>query len=145
MNLYEENQIKHKKMIENADRIIAMQKEGKNTKEIAKEMGVSHATIYYFLIRRHIIEKKRGERIPYARRRKNEFEKKLKPFMERISPELKAMIKRNTTLNNGRIKTYTNPPKSEEDRELELVDNIIEMEITDVVTKKTRSKKGKTF
>ena len=142
INVYEQNQIKHKKMIENTDRIIAMQKEGKNTKDIAKEIGVSHATIYYFLIHHHIIEKKRGERIPYARRRKNEFEKKLKPFMERISPELRAMIKRNTEINNTRIKTYSNPPKDEEDRELELVDNIIEMEITDVVTKKTRSRKG---
>ena len=140
LNLYEQNQIKHKKIIENESKIIAMQKEGKNTKEIAKEMGVSHATIYYFLIHHHIIEKKRGERIPYARRRKNESEKKLKPFMERISPELKAIIKRNTAMNNGRIKTYTNPPKDEEDRERELVDNIIEMEITDVVTK-TRSKR----
>ena len=135
INLYEQNQIKHKKIIENESKIIAMQKEGKNTKEIAKEMGVSHATIYYFLIHHHIIEKKRGERIPYARRRKNELKKKLKPFIERISPELKAMIKRNTAMNNGRIKTYTNPPKDEEDRERELVDNIIEMEITDVVTK----------
>ena len=141
MNLFEINHIKHVRMIENTDRIIAMHNEGKKTTEIAKEMGVSHATIYYFLVRHHIITTKRGIISHANRRRKNEYEKGLKPFMERISPELRAMIEKNTISNNGRIKTYPNPPKDEEDRELELVDNIIEMPITDVVTK-TRSRKG---
>ena len=139
MNLFEMNHIKHVRIIENTDRIIAMHNEGKKTIDIAKEMGVSHATIYCMLIKKGIIESTRKPRPLYSHRKK--VEENIKPFMERISPELRAMIKKNTEINNERIKIYNNPPKDEEDRELELVDNIIEMPITDVVTK-TRSRKG---
>ncbi len=140
MNLFEINHIKHVRIIENTDKIIKMHNEGKKTIDIAKAMGVSHATIYSLLIKKGIIETTRKPRPLYSHRKKVEQEN-LKPFMERISPELRAMIKRNTEINNTRIKTYSNPPKDEEDRELELVDNIIEMPITDVATK-TRSRKG---
>ncbi len=34
-------------------------------------------------------------------------EKKLKPFMERISPELRAKIEENTKMNNEKIKHYS--------------------------------------
>jgi len=140
VNLFEINHSKHVRIIENTDKIIAMHNEGKKTTDIAKLMGVSHATIYGLLIKKGIIESTRKKRILYSHKEKVEH-KNLKPFMERISPELRAAIKRNTEINNTRIKTYSNPPKDEEDRELELVDNIIEMPITDVATK-TRSRKG---
>ena len=142
VNLYEENKIKHKKIVENTDRIIAMHNEGMKNKEIAKIMGVSHPTIYYLLIKNGVITKCRKDKVACATRRRNEYGKKLKPFMERISPELRAMIERNTAINKGLIKTFNNVSKEEEDREL--VGLTSEMEITDVVTKKG-VEKDKTF
>jgi len=130
LNLFEINHNKHIKIIENTDKIIAMQKEGKKTTEIAKEIGVSHATIYHFLIDHHVIERKRKPRLICQRRRKNEYEKKLKPFMERISPELRAKIKKNTEINNKNIKR---PGSMTREEEKELVGSIAEMTITNVV------------
>jgi len=130
LNLYDENQAKHKKIVANTENIIKWHVEGKNLKEIAEIMGVSHATIYYLLIKKGIIQKCRKVITPYSRKRKSEYEKKLKPFMERISPELRAMIKRNTEINDTRIKR---PGSMRREEEKELVGSIAEMTITNVV------------
>ena len=53
MNLFEINHVKHVRIIENTDNIIAMHNEGKKTIDIAKAMGVSHVTIYGLLEERY--------------------------------------------------------------------------------------------
>jgi len=129
MNLYELNKSKHQRVLDNKDRIIEMKEKGFPTRVIAERFGVTHPTIYYFLVKHGIIEKKNEERLLYPRRRRAE-QGDVKPFMERISPELKAMIKRNTEINNARIKR---PGSMRREEEKELVGSIAEMTITNIV------------
>ena len=129
VNLYEENKIKHKKIVKNTDRIIAMHNEGKKTTEIAKVMGVSPPSIYYLLLKKGIINRVKKSR-PLYRHKKKVEQGDVKPFMERISPELRAMIKRNTEINNIKIKR---PGSMIREEEKELVGSIAEMTITNVV------------
>lgn len=53
-------------------------------------------------------------------------EKELKPFMERISPELRAKIEENTKVNNKEIKFFTRV----ETKDSYLVQNLMKMKET---------------
>jgi predicted DNA-binding protein YlxM (UPF0122 family) len=109
-DIYSRNEHIHKWLIENAENIINMyNEEKKSIKKIAEEMGVSFTAIYSLLVKGNSFsgKKKKGEtgqRGIYPIKRKEE--KNLKPFMERISPELKETLRRNTEINNKFVKRY---------------------------------------
>ena len=98
VNLYDENQIKHKRIVDNTEKIIQMYKDGVKIKDIAKKIGVSYIVIYYLLRDNNTIIRKRKPRM-YTGKKEKKAEK-LKHFMERISKELKEQIKYNTNIND---------------------------------------------
>jgi len=102
---YEWKQGISKKLIKNKEKIVNMyKKEEKSMVEIAGEFGVCASTIYQFLVRNRIIVQRKareGELLIYPIERKKD--KEILPYMERISPELRMIHKRNQEINNRLI------------------------------------------
>lgn len=123
---YYRKQEVHKILIENTEKIINMYKnEKKRIPNIAEEFGVCAATIYYLLVRNDAInhKKTRSSRPMYPRERRKE--RNLRPFIERISPELQIMLLKNSEINNKFMKRYDIDTHEKEERKM--VDSVVEM------------------
>jgi transposase-like protein len=116
----------HKMLVANTEKIVNMYKnEKKRIPSIAEEFGVCPATIYYLLVRNNAINhrKKRSSSPMYPKERKRETN--LRPFIERISPELQIMLLKNSEINNRFIKRYD--IDTHEKEENKMVDSVVEM------------------
>lgn len=129
-DIYSRNEHIHKWLVENAEKIVNMYKGKKSIKKIAEEMGVSFSAIYSLLIKSDAFSNKKkkeetGQRKIYPTKRKEE---NLKPFYERISPELQIILKRNQEINNIHVKRYDIDTKERNDNKM--IGNVVKMKET---------------
>jgi hypothetical protein len=135
-DIYSRNEHIHKWLTENAKKIVDMYKKKKSIKKIAEEMGVGFTSIYSLLIKNNALGNKKkkeetGQRKIYPSRRKEE---NLKPFYERISPELQIMLRRNQEINNRLIKRYDYDTHEKEENNM--IGRVVEMKVTMLQPKK---------
>jgi transposase len=135
-DIYSRNEHIHKWLTENAKKIVNMYEEKISIKKIAEEMGVGFTAIYSLLIKNNALGNKKkkeetGQRKIYPSKRKEE---NLKPFYERISPELQMMLKRNQEINNIHMKRYDYDTHEKEENVM--VGNVVEMKETMLQPKK---------
>lgn len=89
------------KFVINKENIIRQYREEVPVKEIAENESVAMKTIYKYLLKWGV-RKKGDYKTYYSYRKENEN----LPFKERINPELRARMKKNTEINKLYIKTY---------------------------------------
>ncbi len=135
-DIYSKNEHIHRRLVENTERIVNMYKEKKSIEKIAEELGVSFSAIYSLLIKNNALGNKKkkeetGQRKIYPSRRKEE---NIKPFYERISPELQIILKRNQEINNRYVKRYDIDTKEKEENRM--IGKVVEMKETMLQPKK---------